>query len=476
MDIDLRQLQRDYLADPNRRSGQRLLQAAFRSGKLSDSILEILSLSATMIARRYGYQAQPPSLYFVCGVNEDPNLHLEVERITWFRRFREQRFLWFKVILACLHHAYNLIFASENTNTIIPMFDYPRKQYPSHRGPKRRNDAPGEFLQLQGDLLRILDFLHTLSPTTGAPTAEQLDPLLQIINYWCAVTTEEGDLNYGASAPANPHRIWRQRKNWQGALNNLIEILHHLLYVLSGSVGEPHRVGSRSNRRYTGCPFLLHWEREHGTLNPGHHLVGIGNDSPRITQLVDASGMIDWFIVYSNAIVAAYHVYIFSLAAHRQLTWKTLHPEGRNLDDEPTSSTEQELDHLLEQSQQWEQENIISRPDYHRLETRDNRIHDRFLELTAEEDLPEDDPRLVRAQAEIERIAVQMEAIRNEVFNAHPEARALIQRIEELQNRVEAERRTTATTTNAQLENRFWIEFGPIIESAVIDYLARTTI
>ena len=483
MDQEYRILQRQYLAEPDPETANQLLIVALRSGILPEEILEILGLSSTMLARNYGITSQPPSLYFVCGSNDESDA-LEASRIAWLRNFKDLRSLWFKIAVACFNYIFNLISDPQHRDDIVPMFNYPRRDYPSHKGRKRKPAPDQEFNLLLKDLREILQFLEVFSSenvdplkiTLAGRREAHVAALLLAITYWSSVTAEEGDLDYGLDervAAQERDNIWHKRTSWQGVINNLVEILHHILLTLRGSTGEPYNNGR--NPRYNGCPFLKHWEREHGSLNPGYHL-NFGATA-RLNELVDTTGRIDWFVVFSNCLAAVYHSYIFYLSAYKQVPWLLLHPKGRNLDAEGDPSENSPAEELLEalsnQYAAWMQTNVRARPDYRRLSRQDARLSNRFLNLLGEGNIADNDRRLVEIQTATDNVTAQLNQIQENVINAFPEILALRQRIVELEREVETEEETTAKNDEQQLEGRFWAEFGPIIEAAVIDYLAR---
>jgi capsule polysaccharide export protein KpsE/RkpR len=90
-----------------------------------------------------------------------------------------------------------------------------------------------------------------------------------------------------------------------------------------------------------------------------------------------------------------------------------------------------------------------------------------------EENIEEDNPRLAEIQVATDNVSAQMDQIQQNVLNSFPEMETLRLRIEELQQQVETEEGETARNAEMQLETRFWFEFGPTIEAAVIDYLAK---
>lgn len=456
MDSRLRQLIRDFQAAPDVNNAQTLIRSMQRGGAIPPPVQGLLDLVTN--------QTGLPSLYFVCGTaDENENDALEASRINWLRNtFTEQRYLWLIICRNLIDFAAHHLLQNDLQSSFESLLTYNSDRVSavdiaSMRRPRRRRGQPAgwdiryprhqtdngvaEYQLLREDTLAALALLQHLGPRTGNLPTAVLESQIIVWERWSALTSEEGWLTYDGSN----HEEWAQYNNLQGVVYNLVETFHHMFLSLVGRAGDPHEIGPRRafNKAYTGGPFLKHWTREHGSLNPGHHL-NFG-EITRLNELVMPDGKIDWFVVFSNCLVGSYFTY----------TW-ILRARGR----EPIFDVAQKRSELETQYNALEEQN-------RNLLHQHLNVHQGYLKL------------IERANGKLStgqrtRVENQMAAIETQVSQNVPELQAIDNQLQELANAMDASRDADNLNKDVMYERRFWRDTQPVFYISIAEYLSAS--
>lgn len=499
MDSRTQALIREYRASRDPSIAQRIIAQLIRSGDLSNDIVNLLAVAGNETAQdTLGFRGSqqvtptPPSLYFTSGHGADPNIlqdldaeaalegtagpAQEVERIRWIQVvFKDMKFLWFIIVRRLLRKIHSEVFQSQHQELLEKLLHYDARHLEGRRkrrALKQEGFLPGHQVengQFEYQLLKsqsddAITLLEQISPNTSYPDQRRLNTLGAQISAWAGITCDEGYLRIGDPLPSSIEAdTFDNDRDWAFCLYNFVETLHHLFLALVGSPGIPYRRGEgRPLADYTGSPFLYHWKREHGTLNPGHHL----NHGAlvRLNELMNEKGQINWYVVYSNCLVGCYLSNTFYLSATAR---HSLHAPQTPVELEELGAQyevlEARMDELLDRF-------LRSRNDYSRAQQSVNRAEARVNTLIMH-DFDETDPDFIAADQRLQAAQNRLEQIVDSVHQAHPEIPEIISQYTMMGERLELLQRQTAASEEEILENNFWEEMGPTIQLAITDYL-----
>jgi hypothetical protein len=439
MDSRLRQLVRDFQSAPDVIGAQTLIRAVERSGAMPPPVQELLSLVTN--------QTGLPSLYFVCGAF-DENDTLEAGRINWLRtNFTEHRYLWFIICRNLLDFVAHHLLQPDLQAELEILLKYPlgkrKKNYPEHQS----NNGQAEYQLLRRDVMAALALLQKVGPRTGSLSTPILEAQISLWERWSALTADEGFV------AMNDNADWNQFNNSQSSVYNLVETFHHIFLALAGQTGEPHLIADEDgdntdNDAYTGSPFLKHWHKEHGSLNPGHH-VNLG-ETTRLNELVMSDGKIDWFVVFSNCLVGCYFTYIWTLRARGQ--------EFVSDALQQRTALSAQYDTLEKQSKELLSNILTEHPTYRSLQLRLFLLRKKGVSTSAQ-------------QGQMTRVINQMDVIEDQARESHADLQALEDRLVETADLLDETREAAEQDREVIYERRFWQDTQPVYYISIAEYL-----
>lgn len=473
MDNKLRDAARIFRSQRDLQAGHQLITAASRAGFLPEQHQILLSLFGDPQIKAHVGSATPIQnfFYFVCGSN-DASDTLEADRITWLRTNVRDKFVLFRMIRIGLRALYWELFSDKNREEILPLFGYTRP------GAKTVNNE-SEYARLKKGIDTTLSVLEQIEPGVIPPVAH----IEMGLSAWAAITAEEGRLTLPEETRTKSSRSardafqkkWHRALLWQHAIDNLINMLLHLVMALQGKVGEPYELeGGRDNRRYTGSPFLWHWSREHGSLNPGHHLnFGQTTRLNLLTYGINSVNTgIDWYVVYSNCLAGLF------LTSTILLKLDGIVPPPVD-----SSAVEDGLEQLNRQLDRLERQHLSPIPQRRRLVKQLEELqNDQFMAVADgdEEAEIEINQRIQVINQQILAIDSgfpQIIALRGQVDTLYAEGKTISQIREKLdigslQNQLEQQADVEELREEAYWESLFWAHFAPTICLGVVEDLS----
>lgn len=445
-DESLRALARRYTSERSEQLASKIIAGAKRSGQLPWPIQELLTFN-------YG----PPPLDFVCGFEDVLGNEVESARIRFIANFKndltDDTFVWLHIIRGWLRKISQLIIPAISD---FGMFTHisvmiPKKKLPIKGIGGNQLNPINLMKQLSEDVEEALRLLDGVSPNFDLPHQSRIKACASQFSKWGYIFSQEGPL-----FRASP----QETVSIQMAGFNFIETMEHLLNSLLNRVGEPYQfLDGGQNRRYDGGPFLYHWTREHGTLNPNHHLADIGMQRlARLTQLQVSGVDINWPVVYSNAFVGCYFSYCFYLAAIGELILYPIDmPEIRQIRME-MDQLEDRRDHLNRGFRQ-------THPSIAALEANLDALDREAFEL-GEGATPD-------LQLQITATYNQMMISQSDLINS-AEWIQIRDRLEHLSQQIDLGSTTEAIERETQF--RFWRDLSPMLPMLVADYLVESGI
>lgn len=434
MDARLRNLIRDFQQEPNLGNAQAVIHELARWGQIPENIQSLLNPVSEK--PRLGFPAR--------ALLEEgaPEIIQEANRITWLEEhFSEDKFLWFIITRNLIEFVARQATSPPYDELLFRTLHY-SDNLPQHfLSQHTPMQGATETILLRDDFAQAVTLLRQISPQTGNLSAVTLHHQIRKWEDWTALTAEEGYRNNNCKAGEDEDEYAKYQLIGD-CVYTLSELLYHLFLVLTGRVGEPERLPDNSfNPNYTGSPFLVDFMGEHGTLNPENHLAFISDQVPaRLVRLVE-QGQINWFVVYSNALVGCYFAQLHMLKSTK-------------------SEPKYDMDRLHSLNDEYDE-----------LEARFGRRLQSLREQSSEhaaltQKLKQAKKRLAREK--IEEEISDLEAV---IFDEDEVVQDLRQAMLDIGDRIEEARENMLLNRNEIYERHFWQTIQPVLIVSAAEYL-----